>query len=417
MCPNANGGVAAVLGKRHLCLSHFQRLLEYNSELVHVELSNYGEMFLNPKLPDILACAFGYGVSTSAVNGCNLNAASEAALEAVVKYQLAWLTCSVDGATPQTYRTYRVGGSLQRVLAHIDQIRAFRNRYESVFPFLTWSFVIFGHNEHELVAARDLALSRGMSFHPKLSWDPGYSPIRDRELIRRETGLDASVVEYESSHGVTYTRAICRQLWHLPAVNCDGRLLGCCANWWCDFGINVFETGLEAAMQDPKVEYARSMLMGLAEPRPDIPCSTCHEYAQMRASANWLTPGEVATIETSMYLIAIRLRGMAPGAMIEAAACGQLETATLPDFERSKRTFRAGADRAIYVSIAEPGTYTLFLRPVSNGTDHRNVLQRAFTVVARPARQELALTVPSEFSSGVLQEQDDRGHWAQVLVQ
>jgi hypothetical protein len=37
-------------------LADFAALLDRNPQIAHVELSNYGEMFLNPHLADILAC-------------------------------------------------------------------------------------------------------------------------------------------------------------------------------------------------------------------------------------------------------------------------------------------------------------------------------------------------------------------------
>jgi hypothetical protein len=42
------------LGAGHLSLADFEALLDRNPLIEQVELSNYGEMFLNPQLADIL---------------------------------------------------------------------------------------------------------------------------------------------------------------------------------------------------------------------------------------------------------------------------------------------------------------------------------------------------------------------------
>src|ERR1700722_20261534 len=107
VCPTANGLTRATLGAGHLKLADFERLLDRNPQIRTVELSNYGEMFLNPQLPELLACAFERQVVVSCSNGVNLNFASDAALEAVVKYRVRALTCSIDGATQKTYARYR----------------------------------------------------------------------------------------------------------------------------------------------------------------------------------------------------------------------------------------------------------------------------------------------------------------------
>jgi hypothetical protein len=283
LCPTADGRTHQHLGAGHLKLADFEGLLDRNPHIAHVELSNYGEMFLNPQLAGILACAFERRVTVSGSNGVNLNFAREDALEAVVRYRVRALTCSIDGATQETYARYRVSGNLDRVLGNIDKIREYRARYNSAFPLLDWQFVVFGHNEHELKTARAMAAERGMTFVPRLSWDAQFSPVHDSGLIRIETGLGAaSRAEYREQRGVDYTRNICFQLWNAPVLNWNGTLLGCCVNYWGDFGANLFSADWSQAMSNPKLEHARRMLTGDAEPRDGIPCTTCEQYLELR---------------------------------------------------------------------------------------------------------------------------------------
>jgi len=65
VCPTADGRARAVLGAGHLKLADFVALLDRNPELAEVELSNYGEMFLNPQLPELLEAAYRRGVVVS----------------------------------------------------------------------------------------------------------------------------------------------------------------------------------------------------------------------------------------------------------------------------------------------------------------------------------------------------------------
>lgn len=45
-----------------------------------------------------------------------------------------------------------------------------------------------------------------------------------------------------------------------PQINWDGKLLGCCLNFWGDFGGNAFEQGLEHVLSSENLAYARRML-------------------------------------------------------------------------------------------------------------------------------------------------------------
>jgi hypothetical protein len=67
-----------------------------------------------------------------------------------------------------------------------------------------------------------------------------------------------------------------------------GKNLGCCRNFWGDFGGNAFLDGLHACFNHKKMRYARAMLRGRKPPRADIPCSSCEIYLSMRGSSDWI---------------------------------------------------------------------------------------------------------------------------------
>ncbi len=285
-CPTASGATKPLLGRGYLKAVDLERLLANSPQIRHVELSNYGELFLNPELLEIMAIAHGRGVTLSAQNGANLNTVKPDVLEGLVKYGFRTLTVSIDGVTQQTYQQYRVGGDLDVVLGNIRSINAHKQRYQSPLPLLVWQFIIFGFNEHEIEQAAMLAASLGMKFRVKLAWGD-FSPVKDVGRIRKLLG-HGSRVEYQQQHGVEYMSFICNQLWDEPQINSDGKVLGCCRNFWMEFGGNAIEEGLEAVMNSEKMEYARQMLTGAAPQRDDIPCTTCSVYISRRTSGNWI---------------------------------------------------------------------------------------------------------------------------------
>jgi sulfatase maturation enzyme AslB (radical SAM superfamily) len=196
------------------------------------------------------------------------------------------MLCSIDGASAETYRVYRVRGDFDRVIANIATINRWKEKYRSPYPYLRWQFVVFRHNEHELSKARTMAEELGMRFFAKLSWtDTG--ALADAERVRREAGA-ASRAEFEERFGRDYAQSICHQLWDRPQVNFDGKMLGCCRNFWGDFGSNAFTEGLAASVNSEKMTYARKMLRGDAASRADIPCATCEIYLGMQRRGKWL---------------------------------------------------------------------------------------------------------------------------------
>jgi MoaA/NifB/PqqE/SkfB family radical SAM enzyme len=288
-CPTTSRAIDPTIGRGFLRFDDFRQLLDRNPQVMRVELSNYGEAFLNPHLVRMLEYANSRGVAVEIANGANLNNAQEDVLEALVKFAVRAITCSIDGATAKSYETYRVGGDFDAVLANIRTVNRFKKKLKSEYPRLTWQFIVFGHNEQEIPVARSLAHDLDMDFTVKLNWDPNLSPIRDPVLVRAESGLPAVTrEEHARLRGDEYLSGICHQLWDEPQINWDGKVLGCCRNFWGDFGGNAFADGLVPAVNGEKLNYARAMLQGKAAPRDDIPCTTCEMYVSMRDKSDFV---------------------------------------------------------------------------------------------------------------------------------
>jgi MoaA/NifB/PqqE/SkfB family radical SAM enzyme len=133
-CPTATGVIAKSLGAGFLTVADFRKFLQEHPWVSDIELSNWGEAFLNPDLEQILCHAYRHHVALRIDNGANLDRASDRVLKAVVKYKLRSLSCSIDGASQEVYSVYRVKGDFDRVIGHIRQINAFKKKYRSPYP-------------------------------------------------------------------------------------------------------------------------------------------------------------------------------------------------------------------------------------------------------------------------------------------
>lgn len=281
ICPTSKGtNKKNVVGWGYLRFKNFKKFVDENSNIKHIELSNWGEMFLNPELKEIIEYAHTKKIDLTAINGVNLNSVSKEMLEYLVRYKFKSITVSLDGATNKVYKIYRKGGDFNRVIENIKLINHFKKKYNSEFPKLRWQFVIMGHNEHELPVARKMAKELGMEFMPKLNYDPLFSSVKNKEFVKKESRLGvASREEFKQKYKKEYMLP-CDQFWLSPQINWDGKLLGCCVNIWGDFG-NVFEDGLDKCLKSEKYIYAKKMLLGKKKAREDIPCSKCDMFKKI----------------------------------------------------------------------------------------------------------------------------------------
>ncbi|MBI5136491.1 MAG: radical SAM protein [Nitrospirae bacterium] len=301
-CPTTSGGYPPEVGHGYLRFADFKQLVDDNRQVTAVEFENRGELFLNPDFLKIIEYGHRKGLQMTANGGVNLNDVRPGVLEGLVKYGFRSLLCSLDGATAETYRMYRIGGDFDTVIRHIEEINRHKAAHGSPYPELTWQFVVFGHNEHEIGAARAHAARLGMKFVAKMSWDSGFSPVRDVARVKRETGWTAVTrEELEHTTGRNYMRHVCYTLWNNPRINWDGKILGCCWNSWGDFGGNAFRDGYVAASNHEKIVHARAMLTGAAPPRDDIPCSGCGLYRALRDGGDYLTEREVYWRKGRLY--------------------------------------------------------------------------------------------------------------------
>ncbi len=279
------------IGCGYLTLANFERFIDAHPTFRRVELSHQGEPFLNPELAAIIGHAHKKKVTISIANGANLNTVSDETLEALVKFQVRVLNVSIDGACDETYKIYRRGGDFHRVIEHIEKINAYKARYHSQYPELGWLFILFGHNENEVEAARTLAKKLNMQFHLKFNWSKTYAPLINPDIARREFGA-ADRWEYRKISDHKRYMFSCRQLWSNVQINWDGAVLGCCSNKTRRFG-NAFTDGLRACLKSRPYQACLRLVTGqtsLPSDRSADPCSQCHKFAEIQEGGAYFEP-------------------------------------------------------------------------------------------------------------------------------
>lgn len=282
------GGV----GNGYLKYEDFKNFIDLNPQIKSIELSNNGEIFLNPELKKIIEYAYLKGVHLTAWNGVNLNSVSDDILETLVLCEFRGLTVSLDGTKQKTYEYYRQNGNYEKVIQNIRKINFWKYRYQKKWPELRWQFIVMNHNESEVAEAKFLAHELDMEMRFKQTWEEGFVP-QQPEMLLRETGIDFRRNETIEEHHDTeiFGNLLCRQIYLCPRINWDGRLLGCCANFQSDYKVNVFEVGLREALRSSRYLTAKKMLMNVPVDNSDladIPCEKCGYYVSMKTNNNYI---------------------------------------------------------------------------------------------------------------------------------
>ncbi|MEK6840203.1 MAG: radical SAM protein, partial [Nanoarchaeota archaeon] len=80
----------------------------------------------------------------------------------VLDSDLSEMIVSVDGATEETYKQYRIGGNFHEVIQGIKHFMDEKKRRGLKNPSVTFQFIVMKHNEHEIEAVEKLAKNLGV---------------------------------------------------------------------------------------------------------------------------------------------------------------------------------------------------------------------------------------------------------------
>lgn len=280
-CSTAKGLIhSSVIGRGQLSFENFREFIVKNPQIKRIEMSNWGEIFLNKEILSIMAYAHEHGVVLYCGNGTNFNNVPEEVIEGLVKYKVQYLNISIDGASQETYSIYRRNGDFTSVINNIRRLNRYKKLYNSAYPKLSWQFIIFGHNEHEIPRVRQLCNELAMVFNPKLNYSE-FSPVIDRVFVKRESGLGvADRDEYRQKYKTEY-KSPCYHCFSSPQINWNGDILGCSVNKWMSLG-NAF---ISTLLQWQESEVYQALISLLFERKPtniDLPCRHCPNLVKIQ---------------------------------------------------------------------------------------------------------------------------------------
>ncbi len=222
-CPSGNGTMTRPSGM--MSLDFYKRLIDdIKGDTFYLQLFFQGEPTINPLLPDMIRYARTKRMYVSA--STNANFVRPDTVAELLESGLDRLIVSLDGLSDETYRIYRIGGKLEKVLAALESIKQLKSRDVGVRSEIIIQFLVTRQNEHEIPEARALARRYGATLALKTiqvySLEGAGKFLPENERYRR----------YRMEDGKLRVKAAlknrCVRLWERGVVTWDGTVVPCC---------------------------------------------------------------------------------------------------------------------------------------------------------------------------------------------
>jgi MoaA/NifB/PqqE/SkfB family radical SAM enzyme len=152
--------------------THARMLDELGDALFLVWYFSTGEPLLNKRLAEIVAATRGREIFSVVSTNLSLPL-SDARIDELLGCGLGCISVSLDGATPESYARYRVGGDFELVTRNLRRLVERKRALALERPLIEWRFLVFRHNQHEIARARALAADWGVDL---LEFFRGYAP-------------------------------------------------------------------------------------------------------------------------------------------------------------------------------------------------------------------------------------------------
>ena len=241
-CPTGLGTLGRERGK--MTFEAFQAIVDQVARYAYVlELYNWGEPFLHPRIFDMISYAHRHRICVSLSS--NLNYFNQKMAQQTVASGLDRIIVSIDGSTQETYEKYRQGGNLAKVLANVRLLVEEKKRQNSSYPFILLRVLVNRYNEHQIKEMRELARELEVN---AFSTHPFFVDTLNQDQVKEWLPSDASQSFYDyTSNKLENTRDCTTDLWASMTINWDGGVAPCC---W----VHQKQHDFDSALQKPLVE-------------------------------------------------------------------------------------------------------------------------------------------------------------------
>lgn len=279
LCPTGRGDRGASRGL--MAFEDFKTIIDQIGKyLTNLELYNWGEPLLHRDLVRMVRYAKRKKIPVCI--STNLNTLDRKMAEELISTNIDKIFISCDGASPETYAKYRVGGNFDRVIANIRLLTEAKERSGNHYTRLVFLFHVFRHNEHEIERAKALARELGIEARiNRMRTDMGKEIFeKDRESIERDGEWIPENPVYSAfdlARKRKKKKVGCKDLWSTAVINWDGSVLPCCAVYGERYAFgNVLRESFRSIWNNGRYKAARREVKNGVGDSHTI-CHTCRE--------------------------------------------------------------------------------------------------------------------------------------------
>lgn len=281
-CPECPSGLRSFTRPTGMLESDLfkQTITQLVDTLTYLTFYFQGEPYLHPDFLDMVEFASSQGIYTAtSTNGHYLK--DEAARKTVTS-GLDRLIISIDGTSQETYESYRVGGSLSKVLEGAANMVKWKKEMRSKTPHLIFQFLVVGPNEHEISEVHKLAKKIGVDevvLKTAQIYDyQNGSPFipQNKKFSRYKKLPDGS---YQIKNDLLNN---CWKMWHSCVITWDGKVVPCCFDKDAKFVMgDLKENSFDEIWMGEKYKKFRASLL---KTRNEIEiCQNCTEGTKVWA--------------------------------------------------------------------------------------------------------------------------------------
>jgi radical SAM protein with 4Fe4S-binding SPASM domain len=205
----------------------YQKVLEeLASTLVYLTLYFQGEPYLHPDFFDLVSFASERNIYTA--TSTNAHYLSSQNAKKTIESGLDRLIVSVDGIDQATYESYRIGGSLEKVIEGTKQLVEWKKNLNSKTPHIILQFLVFRQNEHQIDEIKSLGNQL----------DVDEVELKTAQIYDFENGSDLipsnnDYARYRLNGNGTWKIKNdlldhCWKMWQGSVITWDGKVVPCC---------------------------------------------------------------------------------------------------------------------------------------------------------------------------------------------
>jgi radical SAM protein with 4Fe4S-binding SPASM domain len=276
-CPECPSGLRAFTRPTGMLEKDFfsQTIDEIHKDLLYLIFYFQGEPYLNTSFLDMVKYASDKGIYTA--TSTNAHYLNDEAARKTVESGLDRLIISIDGTTQETYKQYRVGGNLEKVIEGAKNIVKWKKELNSKTPFVFFQFLVVKHNEHQIEEIQQLAKEIGVDevrFKSAQVYDYENDPNQLIPTIDKFSRYKKNKEGIYTPKNKLANR--CWKLWHANVITWDGLVVPCCFDKDAMHQLgNLKNQSFKTVWNNDNYKQFRAELM-MGRKNIDI-CSNCSE--------------------------------------------------------------------------------------------------------------------------------------------